>query len=75
MKFGSAQPAALEPIPKQNRVHLPGEFIDAPQAFVADLLARRVERNAVQLAERVDFCPMRADEAVFKSNMVRPASE
>ena len=28
MKLASAQPASLEAIPKQDRIHLPGEFMD-----------------------------------------------
>ena len=39
VEFRAAQPASLEAIPKQDRVHLPGEFIDAPGAAVADSLA------------------------------------
>jgi len=73
MKFGSTQPATLEPIPKQNRVHLPSELINAPKALIADLFARRIERNAVEFAERVDFVPMRADITVFERDVIEAA--
>ena len=73
MKFGSAQPASLEPIPKQNRVHLPSELINAPKALIADLLNGRIEGNAVELAERVDFVPMCADITVFQRDVIGTA--
>src|SRR5882757_751749 len=73
MKFASAQPASLEPIPKQDRVHLPCKFINAPKALIADLLARRIEGNAVEFAERVDFVPMRADITVFERDVIGAA--
>jgi hypothetical protein len=60
VEFRAAQPASLEVIPKQDRVHLPGEFIDAPGAAVADGLAGCVERQAVELAECVDLEPVDA---------------
>jgi hypothetical protein len=63
VKFASTQPAPIEPIPKHNRVHFPGELINASKPVFADLLAGRVERNAVELAERVDLIPVRADAA------------
>jgi hypothetical protein len=73
VEFASAEPTSLESVPKRDRVHLPGEFINAPQAAVADLLACRIERNAVELAESVDFVLMRADVAVLKRNMLGAA--
>jgi hypothetical protein len=42
MKFAPAQPASFESIPKQNRVHLPSELVDAPETAVWNLFARCV---------------------------------
>jgi hypothetical protein len=39
----------------------PRELVNTPKALIADLLARRIERNAVEFAERVNFVPMRAN--------------
>src|SRR5258705_10623166 len=70
MELASAQPAPLEAIPKQNRIHLPGEFIDPPYAVALDDLAGRIERQAVQPAEGIDLIPVFADVAVLKSDVV-----
>src|SRR5882762_3841470 len=70
MELASAQPASLEAIPKQDRIHLPGEFIDPPYAVALDDFAGRIERQAVQFAEGIDLIPVFADVAVLKSDMV-----
>lgn len=70
MKLASAQPASLEAIPKQDRIHPPGEFIDPPYAVVLDDFAGRIERQAVQPAESIDLIPVFADVAVLKSDVV-----
>ncbi len=70
MKLASAQPASLEAIPKQDRIHLPGEFMDPPYAVALDDLAGRIQRQAVQTAESIDLILVFADVAVLKSDVV-----
>lgn len=50
MKLTLTQPAAFKAIPEQNGIRLPGELVNAPAAFLLNLFAGRVERNAVELA-------------------------
>jgi len=70
MKLAAAQPASLEAIPKQDCIHLPGEFINPPYAVALDDFAGRIERQAVQPADGIDLVPMLADIAVLKSYVV-----
>ncbi len=55
VKLRATQPTAREAIPEQDGVHLPGELIDSPEAGILDDLAGRIERQAVELAQRVDL--------------------
>lgn len=61
MKLRAQQPAALEALPKQDRIHLPCELVDAPRSIALNDLAGRIERQAIELAERGDFGPVFAD--------------
>ena len=61
MKLRAAQPAALEAIPEQDRIHLPGRLIDSPNAVAFYDFTRRVEGQAVELGESVDLIPVLAD--------------
>src|ERR1700722_15715129 len=72
-ELAAAQPASFKPIPELNRVHLPGELVDTPQATITNSLAGRIERNAVQLAQRVDFVPVRPDVAVLERDVIGAA--
>src|SRR5579883_2193410 len=72
MKLGAAQPASLEAIPEQDRIHLPGKFIDSPDAVVLNDFTSCVERQAVELAKCVNFIPMLADIAVLQGHVIRP---
>src|SRR5882724_295803 len=72
MKLGAAQPTALEAIPKQDGVHLPGELIDLPHPVVLDGLAGRIEGQTVEFAQRVDFGPVGTNVCVLQSDVVRP---
>src|SRR5262249_41190991 len=48
------------------------ELVDPPHAVVLNHLASRIERQAVQPAERTDLIPVLADVTVFQCNMVWP---
>lgn len=72
MKFRTAQPAAFEPIPEQDRVHLPSEFVNPPDPVFLDHLARRIERQAVEPAQRLDLAPVLADILITKRDVIRP---
>lgn len=72
MKLGAPQPPSLKAVPEQDGVHLPGELIDPPDADILNHLAGRIERQAVELAQRVDFIPVLADVAIFQSDVVGP---
>src|SRR5260221_1285601 len=72
MKLASAQPASLEAIPKQNRIHLPGEFINSPDAAALDDFPGCVERQAVEFAKSVDFVPVLSDITVLQRDVIRP---
>lgn len=77
MKLCAAQPAALEAIPKQDRVHLPGELIDLPHSIALDGFAGRIEGQTVEFAQHIDFGPMGANVGVFQGDVIgvgRPAS-
>src|SRR5260221_14176008 len=72
MKLASAQPASLEAIPKQNRIHLPGEFINSPDAAALYDFPGCVERQAVEFAKSVDFVPVLSDITVLQRDVIRP---
>ncbi|TYO61034.1 hypothetical protein FXV83_40345 [Bradyrhizobium hipponense] len=55
MKLRAAQPASLEASAEQNHVHLPSEFTNLPDAVILYNFAGRVEWQAVQPANRVNF--------------------
>src|SRR5882724_13673717 len=74
MKLGAAQPTALEAIPKQDGVHLPGELIDLPHPVVLNGLAGRIEWQTVEFAKRVDFAPVRTNVTVLQSYVIGPVS-
>src|SRR6516165_159265 len=65
VKLGAVQPASLEAVPEQDRIHLPGELVNPPNAVVLNHFAGRIERQAVQPAECVNFIPVLRDIAVF----------
>jgi hypothetical protein len=71
VKFSPAQPAAFEPVPELHRIQLPFKFVHTPQTATTYFLTRRVERDGVELAQRVDLIPVRPNIAVLKRNMVR----
>lgn len=73
VKLAPAKPAPLEAIPEKNGIQLPSEFVDAPAAFILDLLPRRVEGDAIEFANRVDRIPVGSDVSVFERDMIRPA--
>jgi hypothetical protein len=50
--------SSLEAVPEQDGIHLPGEFVDAPCALALDNLASGIERQTIELAERVDLEPV-----------------
>ena len=69
VKLRAVQPAAFEPVPEQDRIHLPGEFMDAPDAILLDDFAGRVERQAVEATHGIDLAPVFADiRRLFKSD-------
>jgi hypothetical protein len=68
MKFRATQPTPLEPVPEEDRIHLPRKFMHTPNTV--DNLARRIERQAVQFAKRLNFRPTLANVAVFKRNVI-----
>jgi|ERR1700743_2845438 hypothetical protein len=70
MKLAAAHPASLEAIPKQDRIHLPGEFINPPHAVALNHFAGCIERQAVQPAEGIDLVPVFADVTILKSDVV-----
>ena len=70
MKLRATQPARLETVPEQDRIHLPGELINPPHALILDDFAGRIERQAVQPAESINLIPVFADVAVLKSDLV-----
>ena len=72
MKLRATQPAPLEALPEQDRVHLPSELINPPHAVVLNHFAGRIEREAVQPAKGVDFIPVLTDLAIFEGDVVRP---
>src|SRR5579864_8631466 len=72
VKLGAAQPAPPEAIPEQDRVHLPGKFIDSPDAVVLNDFTSCIERQAVELANSIDLIPMLADIAVLQGDAIRP---
>lgn len=49
------------------------KLVHVPQAAVACLLPCRIEREAVEFAQRVNLRPVRATVAVLKDNMIRAA--
>lgn len=73
MKFLADQPAPFEPIPEQDRIHLLREFVDAPGPAIVNDLAGRIERQAVEPAERIDLGPMGADISVLQRDVIRTA--
>ena len=72
MKFRTAQPAAFEPVPEQDRIHLPGEFVDAPDAVLLDDLTCRIERKAIEAAHGINLAPVLTDILIPKSDMIGP---
>jgi hypothetical protein len=70
MKLRAAEPAALEAVPEQDCIHLPGELVHPPHAAILNDLTGRIERQTVQPTERVNFIPVLADITVLQRDMV-----
>jgi hypothetical protein len=71
MEFIATKPAPLKPMPEQDGIHLPRKFIDAPRAIPLDLLAGRIEWQAIQFADGIDPEPMFADVDILQRHMIR----
>src|ERR1700745_1511467 len=72
MKLRATQPTPFEARPEQDRVHLPGKFINSPDAAALYDLPGCVERQAVEFAKSVDFVPVLSDITVLQRDVVRP---
>lgn len=58
--------------PRTGCIHLPGKFVDTPDAILLDRLAGRVQWQTVEAAERIDLTPVLADILILKRDMIRP---
>lgn len=61
VKLRPAEPASLEALPEQDRIHLPGKFINCPDAVVLNDFTSCVEGQAVEFAKGIDLIPMLSD--------------
>jgi hypothetical protein len=57
------QPTALKVRPEHLRVRSVSEWITAPVTILVDVLASRLERDAIQLASPVDVIPVLPNES------------
>src|SRR6185437_14370551 len=72
VKLRATQPAPFEARPEQDRVHLPGKFINSPDTAALYDLPGCVEWQAVEFAKSVDFVPVLSDITVLQRDVVRP---